>query len=145
MANTPHRRRGRDRRRTTWRTLVYALRGRRKGARRTCDSPAYPDYYGSWLFFSIVLLLGLSLVDAFATLMWVDHGLATEGNPIMAAVLPFGEGVFVLYKFFLTVVGVSFLLYCYPFYRINLILTGLNVVYLVLTAYHLSIYLTFMV
>lgn len=137
-------RRGADRRRTTWRTLIYAVRGRRKGARRAGDSPVYPDHYGSWLFFSIVLLLALSLIDAFATLLWLDHGVATEGNPIMAAIVPFGQGVFVFYKFLLTVAGVSFLLYCYPFYRINLILAGLNLVYLVLAAYHLGIYLTFM-
>jgi hypothetical protein len=144
MVEMPDVRCGNDRRRTTWRTFVYAVRGRRKGARREGDSPAYPDHYGSWLFFSIVLLFSLSLVDAFATLLWLDQGVATESNPIMAAVIPFGQEVFVFYKFFLTVAGVSFLLYCYPFYRINLILAGLNVVYLVLAAYHLGIYLTFM-
>ena len=143
MAGYPETRRGADRRRTTWRTLIYAVRGRRKAARRADDRPAYPDYYGSWLFFSIVLLFILSLGDAFATLAWVDQGVAVEGNPLMAAILPYGREVFVFYKLFLTVAGVSFLLYCYPFYRINLILTALNVIYLALAVYHLGIYFKF--
>ncbi|MGD2063213.1 MAG: DUF5658 family protein [Nitrospirota bacterium] len=143
MTAYPATRRGAERRQTTWRTLVYAVRGRRKGARRADDPPAYPDHYGSWLFFSIVLLFILSLGDAFATLAWVDHGVAVEGNPVMAAILPLGEGVFVFYKFLLTVAGVSFLLYCYPFYRINLILAALNVIYLAVAVYHLGIFFKF--
>jgi hypothetical protein len=134
-------RRGPDRRRTSWRTLVYAMRGRRTTARRGDDPPAYPDHYGSWLFFSIILLLSLSLGDAFATLLWMDQGVAVEGNPLMAAALSLGQGVFVYYKLLLTVAGVSFLLYCYPYYRINLILVFLNLIYLALAGYHLAIFL----
>jgi hypothetical protein len=143
MADYPATRRGTDRRRTTWRTLLYAVRGRRKAARRADDPPAYPDHYGSWLFFSIMLLFVLSLGDAFATLAWVDRGVAVEGNPVMAAILPFGQEAFIFYKLVLTVAGVSFLLYCYPFYRINLILVALNLIYLALAVYHLGIYFKF--
>ncbi|HEX9591861.1 MAG TPA: DUF5658 family protein [bacterium] len=143
MTGYPATRRGAERRRTTWRTLIYAMRGRRKKARRSDDPPVYPDHYDSWLFFSIVLLFIFSLGDAFATLSWVDHGVAIEGNPVMAVILPLGQEVFVFYKLVLTVAGVSFLLYCYPFYRINLILAALNLIYLALAVYHLQIYLRF--
>jgi len=138
----PPRPRGRDRRRTTWRTLVGAFRDRRKGGRRGADPPAYPDYFSPILFAAIVLLLCLSLVDAFATLYWVDQGWATEANPVMAAVLPWGDRAFVGYKLVLTTAGVAFLLYCSPFYRINLILAFLDLLYLGLAGYHFHIYLT---
>ncbi len=134
--------RGPDRRHPSWRTLVGAFRGRRKGARRASDPPVQPDYYSPILFAGIVLLLCLSLVDAFATLWWVDHGWATEANPVMAAVLPWGAGSFIAYKFFLTSAGVAFLVFCSPFYRINLILACLDLIYLGLSGYHLHIYLT---
>jgi len=134
--------RGPDRRHTSWRTLVGTFRGRRKGSRRGSDLPAQPDYYSPILFAGIVLLLCLSLVDAFATLWWIDQGWATEANPVMAAVLPWGEGAFVAYKLILTSAGVAFLVFCSPFYRINLILAALDLIYLGLTGYHLHIYLT---
>jgi len=121
--------------------LVGAFRGRRKGARRATDPSAQPDYYSPILFAGIVLLLCLSLVDAFATLCWVDHGWATEANPVMAAVLPWGTGAFIAYKLILTSAGVAFLVFCSPFYRVNLILALLDLVYLGLAGYHFHIYL----
>lgn len=141
----PHpilRSRGPDRRHTSWRTLVGAFHGRRKGARRASDPPTYPDYFSPILFAGIVLLLCLSLVDAFATLWWVELGWATEANPVMAAVLPWGVNSFVAYKLCLTAAGVAFLVFCSPFYRINLVLGALDLIYLGLAGYHLHIYLT---
>jgi len=122
--------------------LVSAFRGRRKGARRRSDPPSQPDFYSPFLFAAIVLLLCLSLVDAFATLWWIDQGWATEANPVMAAVLPWGVGSFIAYKLCLTTAGVAFLVFCSPFYRINLILAFLDLIYLGLAGYHFHIYLT---
>jgi len=121
---------------------VGTFRGRRKGARRVSDPPTQPDFYSPILFAAIVLLLCLSLADAFATLWWVDRGWATEANPVMAAVLPWGIGSFIAYKLCLTTVGVAFLVFCSPFYRINLILALLDLIYLGLAGYHFHIFLT---
>lgn len=44
----------------------------------------------------IVLLL--NLFDAFATLFWVEGGMATEANPVMAGALEGGPSAFILSK-----------------------------------------------
>ena len=49
----------------------------------------------------LALLLILNLWDAIATSLWVAGGLAIESNPLMAIVLDFNTGLFILVKTFL--------------------------------------------
>ncbi|HCH61457.1 MAG: hypothetical protein CL927_15400 [Deltaproteobacteria bacterium] len=58
------------------------------------------------------LILVLNIVDAALTAAWVSTGIATEGNPVMAAALEHGFGPFVLGKVALVGLGVG-LLYRY--------------------------------
>lgn len=43
-------------------------------------------------------LVVLNLADALFTLGWVEAGLATEANPVMAGALNLGPGLFILSK-----------------------------------------------
>lgn len=43
-------------------------------------------------------LVVLNLADALFTLGWVESGLATEANPVMAGALNLGPGLFILSK-----------------------------------------------
>ncbi len=88
--------------------FIYA---RRKELRRQDDKfkTAYFDQYSPALFTPIVLILLLSVTDAYLTLFLVDCG-AREINPVMAYFLKFGPFTFMSVKYFLTCYGVIVLL-----------------------------------
>jgi uncharacterized protein DUF5658 len=85
--------------------------GRRKNFRRQDDKykSSYFDQYSSAIFVAIVLILLLSIIDAFLTLFLIDRG-ASEINPIMAYFLKFGPYTFISVKYFLTCYSVIILL-----------------------------------
>ena len=91
----------RSRRRPPLKYLIFG--GRRMSARRDEDKShfIFVDRYSPWLLMLIVLLIILSLADAFFTLYLIDHG-ATEINPIMAYFLSLGPWAFIFSKYFLT-------------------------------------------
>ena len=80
--------------------LIYR---RRKKIRRRNDlyKTSYFDQYRPALLVPIVLIIALSIVDAFLTLFLIDHG-AREINPVMAYFLKFGPFTFMSVKYFLT-------------------------------------------
>jgi hypothetical protein len=84
---------------------------RRKNIRRQEDKfkTVYFDQYSPALFTPIVLILLLSLTDAFLTLFLLDHG-AREINPVMAYFLKFGPFTFMGVKYLLTCYSVIVLL-----------------------------------
>lgn len=59
----------------------------------------------------IALLMGLNVLDAYFTWMWISQGMATEANPLMASALEWGAGWFVFIKLFLVSGG------CYILWR----------------------------
>jgi hypothetical protein len=50
------------------------------------------------LFRETFLLFSLNLLDALLTIMWVRHGVATEGNDLMARLLDSGDLTFLSAK-----------------------------------------------
>ncbi len=102
-----------DRRRLTWRTLLYALgRGRRRGPRRAAEqqAPYYLDIYADpWLWlWSVGIIVGCAL-DACLTLQILDRG-GVELNPAMAFLLKLSVPAFFYVKYLLTAAAVVFLL-----------------------------------
>ena len=81
----------------------FFIYGRRKKTRRKDDKYkiSYSDQYSSGIFVAAVLILFLSIIDAFLTLFLIDCG-ASEINPIMAYFLNFGPYTFMGVKYFLT-------------------------------------------
>jgi hypothetical protein len=53
----------------------------------------------------ILLLVAANFTDAVLTLTWVDMKVATEANPLMAALLQIGSGSFLAVKFTLVNLG----------------------------------------
>lgn len=45
-----------------------------------------------------ILLFALNLLDGLLTIIWVRSGVATEGNSLMARLLDFGNGPFLIAK-----------------------------------------------
>ncbi len=99
-----NRRLGKDRRSNGFPKIKsFFIYGRRKKTRRKDDKYkiSYFDQYSSGIFVAAVLILFLSIIDAFLTLFLIDCG-ASEINPIMAYFLNFGPYTFMGVKYFLT-------------------------------------------
>ena len=96
-----------DRRDFGWQTVVFGfLRSRRRGQRRRSDeTPLFVDWHHPWLFFLATSTMLLSTLDAFFTLQLIEHG-AYEANPLMAAAMERGTGVFAASKMLLTGLGI---------------------------------------
>ena len=56
---------------------------------------------------ALAVLVVLNLIDAVMTSLWVSEGIASEGNPVMAAALGLGLGQFVLGKVVLVGLGAA--------------------------------------
>lgn len=114
-----------DRRRFTWRTVVFGyLRSRRRRHRRDAERDAvFIDWHHPWLFFLAVGIMLLSTLDAFLTLRLLERG-AIEVNPIMAAMLGHGHFAFAASKMVLTGLGIMTLVFLSRLRVFNLMRTG---------------------
>jgi len=123
------------------------LRGSRKTVRRNKDRNAhdYVDLYGPDEFLIILLVLILSVVDAFLTLELVDSGM-TEMNSVMDYYLRLGPLPFVLIKYLLTAVGLVILLthknytIFHGWISVKAIMVVLAIMYCALVTYELGLF-----
>jgi hypothetical protein len=97
---------GKDRRTKSgfnFRSLLFG--GKREKIRRQEDTRRifYVDRYSPGLFFTIVSILFLCVIDALLTLFLVDHG-AYEINPVAAYFLKFGPYPFFIFKYLLIII-----------------------------------------
>jgi hypothetical protein len=109
----------------------FVFFGRRKTFRREGDRQkgGYVDRYSPGLFFMLVLILGLNILDALFTTAILNQD-GWEVNPILAAVIDLYGGKFWIWKF--GIVSTSLVLLCLhsKFRSIRTILVGLNILYL---------------
>lgn len=115
-----------DRRRFTWRTVLFGfMRSRRRCFRRLAETQSpYTDWHHPWLFFLATGTMLLSCVDAFFTLELLDRGFY-EANPVMAAMLGQSTLVFAVSKMLLTGSGILTLVYLSRSRFLNLFRSGL--------------------
>tara|TARA_R110000824_G_scaffold252320_1_gene441072 strand:+ start:200 stop:517 length:318 start_codon:yes stop_codon:yes gene_type:complete len=87
----------------------------------------------------VYILAIFILIDLTATLFWINHDLATEGNPLMAFFLEISPLLFVIAKLGLSSVGIWILYYFRKTFKnaIFKILLCLNLVYIAVFVYHL--------
>jgi hypothetical protein len=129
-----------DRRALTWRTLFASgFAPRRRGGRRASDHDVPVDFHDRRLLVPVLLMLALSIVDAFLTLTLMKDG-ATEANPLLAFVLDEHPRLFAAVKMVLTGGGAVLLVALararvFKVVRVSFFLYGLVAAYLVLVAY----------
>lgn len=101
-----------DRRKFSWRTVVYGfLYSRRRETRRDEDSDViFLDWHHPWLFIMSVGTMVLSGLDAFLTLRLIDRGMI-EANPVMASVMGHSTTTFAASKMLMTAVGIFALVF----------------------------------
>lgn len=115
-----------DRRRLSWRTVIFGFaRSRRHKTRRTDEAePMFTDWHHPWLFVLGIGIMIMSSIDAFFTLHLLDNG-AYEANPVMAAVMGKGTAAFASTKMLLTGLGVLALVFMARSRFLNRVRTGL--------------------
>lgn len=106
-------RRGAERRRRIWWSVLYgSFNPRRRSAPRRVDETRYHtiDWHAAHLFAIAIVILLLSVGDAFMTLVLMSAG-AEEINPVMAMVVGGDAGIFAAWKMALTGVSVVMLVF----------------------------------
>ncbi len=88
----------------------------------------YVDRYGAGLFFLIVLIAGLNVIDALLTMMILEEG-GWELNPIVRSVIQVYGDKFWIWKF--AIVSVSLILLClHSKFRFSTrVILGVGVIY----------------
>lgn len=85
----------------------FAWNGRRGRVRRASDRGRIValDHYSESLFISAIIVICLSLSDAFFTLILISQG-ASELNPVIDYYLQYGHHAFLIVKYGLTALSV---------------------------------------
>jgi len=98
----------------------YLMTGKRSTPRRKADRqwPQKVDRYSAKTLTIILIILGLSIVDAIFTLVLVGNG-AREVNPLLAYYLDHSPLFFLFVKYWLTCSSVILILFCKDFYIFN--------------------------
>ena len=137
---TPERRVGRDRRQTTLRSFVQGgFTPRRRSGRRAGEHHLPIDWHEPYLLFLSIMILLMSVADAFLTLTLLMGG-AREVNPFLRFVLDEHPQLFALIKMGLTGTGVLVLVAVararfFRIMRVGTVLQGVFVAYVALMAY----------
>jgi len=118
----------------------HTLFGRRKLNRRNSDRQYnyYVDLYSARLFFILLLIVILSLLDAGYTFRYISLG-GKELNPVMDYFLSQGGFSFFSYKFVMTGIGVFVLCLHKNFLFARSMITLILICYILLMFYHVSI------
>jgi len=134
------RRRGADRRQLTLRSFLRgSVTPRRRVGRRAGEHHLPIDWHEPYLLFLSLMILLLSVADAFLTLTLIMGG-AHEANPLLAFILRAHPELFAVVKMGLTGTGVLVLVAMarsrfFRIVRVASILQGLFVGYVALIAY----------
>ncbi len=120
----------------------YTFLGRRKTIRRKSDQPrgGYVDRYSASLFFFLVAIIGLNVLDAFFTMMILDLK-GWEANPVVRSVIDLYGTKFWIWKF--SVVSVSLALLCLHsrFRLVKETIIAIGCLYVIVVAYQMFLLL----
>jgi hypothetical protein len=143
MEGNSDKRLGKDRREQSTPAISrYTFFGRRKDLRRKAEHQkgGYVDQYSSVLFFFLVLIVGLNILDAFFTLMILDLK-GWEANPVVRSVIDLYGTEFWIWKF--SIVSFSLALLCLHsrFRLVKEVIIGIGCLYVVVVAYQIFLLL----
>ena len=116
----------------------YSLFGQRKSYRRKIDQQrgGYVDRYNSALFFFLILIMGLNLLDSLFTMMIIDME-GWEVNPIVRSVIGFYGDKFWIWKF--GVVSLSLIILCIhiQFRKVKSAIFCISFIYFIVVIYQI--------
>jgi hypothetical protein len=120
----------------------YTLLGRRRMIRRKEDQKkgGYIDRYSPTLFFFLISIVGLNVLDAFFTMMILDQK-GWEVNPVVRSVIDLYGTKFWIWKFM--IVSISLVLLCLhsKFRPVREIIIAMSSIYIMVILYQIYILL----
>jgi hypothetical protein len=120
----------------------YTFFGRRKTIRRKEEQQrgGYVDRYSSTLFFFLIAIVGLNVLDAFLTLLILDLK-GWEANPVVRSVINIYGTEFWIWKF--SIVSFSLALLCLHsrFRLVREIIIAISCLYIMVVAYQVFLIL----
>jgi uncharacterized protein DUF5658 len=118
----------------------YCISGRRRGARRRDEARnSYVDRYDVPMAAAALLIVLLSILDAYYTLNYLSRG-GRELNPVAQSFIDFGPRTFVIMKGIVTGSCVLFLIVHKNFSVVRHVLTVVLSFYTLLLCYHLYLH-----
>jgi hypothetical protein len=143
MEENSERRFSQDRRmRPTSGLSRYTFFGRRKMIRRKTEQQCggYVDRYSSILFFFLISIIGLNVLDAFLTMLILDLK-GWELNPVVNSVIALYGTEFWIWKF--CIVSTSIILLCLhiKFRFVREIIIAISCLYLIVIVYQILLLL----
>lgn len=120
----------------------YTFFGQRKTIRRKSDQQrgVYVDRYASSLFFFLVAIIGLNVLDAIFTMMILDLK-GREANPVVRSVITIYGTKFWIWKF--SIVSASLTLLCLhsTFRLVKEAIIAIGCLYVIVVAYQMFLLL----
>jgi len=118
----------------------FTFGGQRRAFRRKVDQKrgGYMDRYSSKLFFFLILIVGLNILDALFTMMILDVG-GWEVNPFVDAVIALYGDKFWVWKF--TIVSASLIVLCLhsKFRFVKEVIGGITLIYVGIILHQLAL------
>jgi len=139
MDGNSDKRLGKDRRgQPTPAISQYTFFGRRKDFRRKAEQQkgGYVDQYSSVLFFFLVLIVVLNILDAFFTLMILDLK-GWEANPVVRSVIDLYGTKFWIWKFSIVSFSIALLCLHSRFKLVKEVIIGISLLYFAVVFYQI--------
>lgn len=143
MQSMDDKRINKDRRRQPTPALSrYTFFGRRRTVRRKSDESGgnYVDRYSSSLFFFLVAIIGLNILDAFLTLLILDLK-GWEANPVVRSVIDLYGTKFWIWKFSIVSVCTALLCLHSRFRLVKEVIIAVSCLYVAIVAYQIFLVL----
>ena len=126
------------RRRPTPRWSWYTFFGQRTTFRRKLDQEkqGYVDRYSHILFFLLVLILGLNILDSLFTMMIIDLG-GQELNPLVRVFIEVHGDMFWIWRFAIASIALTLLYLHRGFIFVRRVIIAIGLIYIVIVAYQM--------
>jgi len=120
----------------------FTFFGRRRTLRRKTDREkgGYVDRYSYILFFLLVLILGLNILDSLFTMMIIDLG-GQEFNPLVRSFMELHGDMFWIWRFVIASIGLVLLYLHRGLIMVRRMIIAIGLIYVVIMVY--QIYLIF--
>ncbi len=116
----------------------FTFFGRRKSLRRKKDQErgGYVDRYSYILFFLLVLILGLNILDSLFTMMIIDLG-GQEVNPLVRAFIELHGDMFWIWRFVIASIALILLYLHRGFIMVRRMIIAIGSIYIVIVVYQM--------
>jgi hypothetical protein len=126
------------RKKPTSRLSWFTFFGRRKTLRRKTDREkgGYVDRYSYILFFLLVLILGLNILDSLFTMMIIDLG-GQEFNPLVRSFIELHGDMFWIWRFVIASLALVLLYLHRGFIMVRRMIIAIGLIYVVIVVYQM--------